>query len=258
MRYIRYQRRGRATYGLLEGDTVRRIQGDIFAKHSLTDETVGFDRCRLLAPCQPSKVIGVGRNFKHLFPRPGDVPKYPLLFLKLPTSVIGAHDSILYPSPVTGSIFEAELAVVIGRRAVDVPEQDAPGYIFGYTCLNDVSSREYRLEGLPDAGPGGAIVKACDHFAPMGPCIATDIDPAHVQLRSWLNGELKQDANTSDLLFGPAQVVSFVSRFFTLLPGDVITLGTPTGFVIMRAGDTIECEASGIGRLKNVVKARPR
>jgi 2-keto-4-pentenoate hydratase/2-oxohepta-3-ene-1,7-dioic acid hydratase in catechol pathway len=256
MRYVRYARAEKIAYGVLEGDNVRTVEGDIFESHTLTDRTHPLDQCRLLAPCQPGKVIGIGRNFKHLFASPDERPKYPMLFLKLPTSVIGPEDDIVYPSLVTGAIYEVELAFVVGRKAVEVSEADAPGYIFGYTCCNDVSSREYSLPGLQDAGPGDAIVKAPDNFAPLGPCIDTDVNPAEVRLRSWLNGELKQDANTSDLIFTPAQLLSYVSRVFTLVPGDVITTGTPTGLEIMRPGDTIECEATGIGRLKNTVKSR--
>jgi 2-keto-4-pentenoate hydratase/2-oxohepta-3-ene-1,7-dioic acid hydratase in catechol pathway len=256
MQYVRFTRNDQTAYGLLEADTVRTVQGDIFERHTVTDQTHPLSQCRLLAPCRPGKVIGIGRNFKHLFTSPDDWPKFPILFLKSPTSVIGPHDDVVYPSLVTGAVYEAELAFVIGRTAVEVSEADAPDYIFGYTCCNDISSREYSLPGLKDAGPGDAIVKAPDNFAPLGPCIGTDVDPANVTLRSWLNGELKQDANTSDLIFNPAQLLSYVSRVITLLPGDIITTGTPAGLEVMRPGDTIECEASGIGRLKNAVKAR--
>jgi len=256
MRYVRFSHGNEIAQGQLEADVIHQIEGNVFENPTPSGRTLPLRECRLLPPCVPSKVIGIGRNFKHLYDATEEWPKYPLLFVKLPTCVIGPNDDIVYPSLITGAVYETELAFVVGRTAVEVPEDEAADYIFGYTCCNDISSREYSLPGLTDAGPGDAIVKAPDNFAPLGPCIATDVDPADVTLRTWLNGELKQDASTSDLIFGPAQLLSYVSRVFTLFPGDVVTTGTPSGLEIMRPGDTVECEASGIGRLKNAVKAR--
>ena len=256
MQYVRYQSGEEIAYGILKGDSIQRIQGDLFDSPVVTDTLLYTKDCQLLAPCQPSKIIGIGMYFRHLFSSEKDYPKYPRLFLKLPTSVVGPYDTVSYPTLVTATIFEAELAVVIGRKPRDVPQQDARDYVLGFTGMNDISSREYLHSDLSDQGPGDAIVKACDEFAPMGPCIDTEVDPRKVQLRAWLNGELKQDHNTSDLIFDVDQVVSYVSRVFTLHPGDVITTGTPIGYELMHPGDTIECEIEGIGRLKNAIRSR--
>lgn len=256
MQLIRYLEGEQPCYGQLEGETVCPLEGDPFGEYSLGGPERGLADCSLLAPCTPSKVIGVGKNFKQGFQREADWFKYPGLFLKLPTSVVGPHDPIVLPRIVTGVLYEAELALVIGRKAVDVPEERALDYVFGYTCMNDVSTREYAKEDIEDFGAGGALVKACDAFAPIGPAIRTDLDPSNARVRAWLNGVLKQDATTADLVHNVAQIVSFASGVFTLLPGDVITTGTPPGIEVIHAGDVIECEVEGIGRIRNEVVAK--
>ena len=253
MQLIRYLEGDQPRYGQLEGETVRPLEGDVFGEYSVGHPERKLADCRLLAPCTPSKVIGVGKNFKQGFAKEADWFKYPGLFLKLPTSVVGPNDPIVLPRIVTGVLYEAELALVIGKKAVDVTQVDAMDYVFGYTCMNDVSTREYAMEDVEDFGAGGALVKACDAFGPMGPVIRTDLDPSSARIRAWLNGELKQDATTADLVHNVAQIVSFASGVFTLLPGDVITTGTPPGIEVIHAGDVIECEVEGIGRLRNAV-----
>jgi 2-keto-4-pentenoate hydratase/2-oxohepta-3-ene-1,7-dioic acid hydratase in catechol pathway len=257
MQLLRYLDGDEPRYGRLDGETVRPLDGDLFGDYRLDGPARKLADCRLLAPCAPTKVIGVGKNFKQGFQSEADWFKHPGLFLKLPTSVVGPTDPIVLPRIVTGVLYEAELALVIGKRAVDVTEAEALDYVFGYTCMNDVSTREYAMDDVEDFGPGGALVKACDAFAPMGPVIRTDLDPSNARIRAWLNGELKQDATTADLVHNVAQIVSFASGVFTLLPGDVITTGTPPGIEVIHAGDVIECEVEGIGRIRNQVVARP-
>jgi 2-keto-4-pentenoate hydratase/2-oxohepta-3-ene-1,7-dioic acid hydratase in catechol pathway len=178
------------------------------------------------------------------------LPQEPLLFIKPSTSVIGPGDAIIYPKMSKRVDYEAELAVVIGKAAKKVSEERAADYILGYTCLNDVTARDLQ----PQNGQW-TTAKGFDTFAPIGPWIVTDIDPHHLDVSSYLNGERRQHSNTKNLIFGPRQLVSFISRVMTLLPGDVIATGTPSGIGPMAIGDKIEVVIEGIGTLSNDVTA---
>lgn len=253
MKIIRCEISGQPVYGMLEENgTVKQISGSIFGAYQIGDTIGNVKDLKLLSPVEPSKVIGVGLNYKsHIFETGGQEPKFPILFLKPSTSVIGPDATIVIPD-VEGEIhYEGELGVVIGKRARHVSEAEALSYVLGYTCGNDVSARkvikEEREIGNMTRGKG------FDTFCPLGPCIATGLDPTNLSLETRLNGETKQRGNTSDLLFSVAYLIADMSKVFTLLEGDVILTGTPSGIGPIEPGDVVEVDISGIGVLRNPV-----
>jgi len=221
-----------------------------------TGERVWLDEegVRLLAPVIPrSKVVCVGRNYAEHIKEMGneDLPTSPLLFLKPNTSVVGPDDPIVLPDWSTEISYEAELAVVIGRLAKDVSPEAASAYILGYTVANDVTARDaQRNDGQ------WARAKGFDTACPLGPWIETDLDHEAADVRSWVNGEPRQDGNTRDMIFDVPYLVSYISEAMTLLPGDVILTGTPAGVGEIVAGDRVEVEVGGLGRMSNPVVRR--
>lgn len=211
------------------------------------------DGVRLLAPVIPrSKVVAVGRNYAaHAAEMGNDVPTTPLIFFKPNTSVVGPDDPIVLPDFTEEASYEAELAVVIGRIAKDVRPEDAASYILGYTVANDVTARDVqRTDGQ------WARAKGFDSACPLGPWIDTDLDVDDLAVRSRVNGEIRQDGRTRDMIFDIPYLVSYISEAFTLLPGDVILTGTPAGVGRIDAGDRVECEIEGLGVLSNPVVRR--
>lgn len=209
------------------------------------------DESALLAPVCPSKVICLGVNYiEHAQEMSRQLPEDPLIFMKPPSAIIGPGAPILYPPYWTERVdYEAELAVVIGKKAWRVKEEDVNEYIFGYTCLNDVTARDLQKKDLQ-----WIRAKSFDSFCPIGPRVVTNIDPTDLYIRSWLNDDIRQDSRTSCLIFSVARIVSFVSHIMTLLPGDVIATGTPEGIGPMQPGDTVRIEVEHIGALTNPVK----
>jgi 2-keto-4-pentenoate hydratase/2-oxohepta-3-ene-1,7-dioic acid hydratase in catechol pathway len=194
-------------------------------------------------------VVCVGLNYRsHAEETKLPIPEVPLIFLKPSTAVIGPDEQIVLPLFSRRVDYEGELAVVIGKRAKDLAEDEVKGYIIGYTCFNDVSERHVQKEDGQ-----WTRAKGYDTFAPLGPCIETEIDPDDVKLETYLNGELCQCARTSDLIFGIPSLISFISRVMTLLPGDVIATGTPSGIGRMNPGDVIEVKIENVGTLRNSV-----
>jgi len=251
-KYLRFFAEGGIRYGLLEGTRVKVLRGTPF-DFAETSSKVSLEEVQILAPCEPSKIICVGLNYQdHAEEIKAELPKEPHIFLKPPTAVIGPGEAIALPSISSRVDYEGELAIVIKKRAKDVGREEAPHYILGYTCFNDVTARDLVAK---DKGPLRA--KIFDTFAPFGPYIVSDIDPLGLAIRTYLNGELKQSSNTKNLIFDPFHLVSFISSVLTLLPGDLISTGTPSGIGPMKAGDVVEVEIEGIGRLKNPV-APPR
>jgi len=248
--YIRFEHNGTIAYGELENGQVHSLDGDLFSNPQRTGETHALADVRLLAPCEPSKVIAVGLNYlSHLGGRePSEIPP---IFLKLPTSIIGTGESIVLPADAPSTHYETEMVLVIGKTAKNVPQADADEYIFGVTCGNDVSARAWQKNDLQ-----WFRAKGSDTFGPIGPAIATGINYNDLQLEGRLNGEIVQRQRTSDLMHDCAAIVSFVSRYTTLLPGDVIFTGTPGSTKEMKPGDTFEVELEGVGVLTNdVVRA---
>ena len=247
-RYVRYSGSGGAiSFGILTGDTIRELKGDLFAKPTETGRSVRLSDVRLLAPCVPSKVIAVGLNYKsHLGERP--TATYPGLFAKLPTSIVGPGANIEMPPDSNNLHFEGELVVVIGRTAANVTVADAPKYVFGVTAGNDVSEREWQKADLQ-----WFRAKASDTFGPLGPAIVTGLNYGDLLLQTRVSGEVLQSQRTKDLIFDVPTIVSYISRYVTLEPGDVIYTGTPGSTKAMKPGDVVEVEIEGIGILRNTV-----
>lgn len=249
MRLARFRHGDRIATGSIDGEYVHPLSGTSFENPVPTGEEVPLAEVRLLAPVLPSKVVALGRNYaEHAAEMGGEVPEEPLIFLKPSTSVIGPGDDIPYPSISQRVDHEAELAVVVGRLARSVPAEEAGRYILGYTCGNDVTARDLqRRDGQ------WTRAKGFDGFCPLGPWIETELDPLDLAVECRVNGEIRQAARTSMLMFGPAELVAFVTSVMTLLPGDVILTGTPGGIGPLQIGDEVEVEVEGVGVLHNGV-----
>lgn len=251
-RYVRYSHDGRVAYGILEKGIVHELEEDLFSAPRKTGRSVSLADVRLLAPCEPSKVIAVGLNYRsHLRERP--VPEYPGLFAKFASSIVGPGDAILMPPDANELHYEGEMVVVIGKKAKNVSVEDAPNYVFGVTAGNDVSERTWQRADLQ-----WLRAKASDTFAPIGPVVAAGLDYNDLLLQTRVNGEVRQSERTRDLIFDVAAIVSYVSRYITLLPGDVIFTGTPGTTSALRPGDVVEVELEGVGVLENRVEAAGR
>jgi 2-keto-4-pentenoate hydratase/2-oxohepta-3-ene-1,7-dioic acid hydratase in catechol pathway len=258
VRIVRFVALGKAKYGLLNKDTINGLRGSPFSHFEhlnspaiLDGSTYKLDSVRLLAPCLPSKIVCLGLNYRsHAQEFKLSIPPVPLIFLKPPTAVIGPNDEIILPRGWERIDYEGELGVVIGKKAKDVPEETAKEYVLGYTCFNDVSDRQAQA-----ADKQWTRAKGYDTFAPIGPWIETKANPDNLKLETYLNGELRQSASTSDLIFGISKLISFISDVMTLLPGDVIATGTPSGIGSMNPGDLVEVKIQNIGTLRNFVTA---
>ena len=249
MKIIRFEYQGKDCYGHLKDDVITIVQGDIFTGTDETSETVPLSDVKVLAPLLPSKIIGLGLNYeKHAKEAGFDMPEEPLLFLMPPSSIIAHMESIIYPDNTNRVDYEGELGIVIGKKASKVKEEDAFDYVLGYTVVNDVSARDYQQkDGQWTRGKG------FDTFCPVGPVIATGLDPDNLKIETRLNGKTVQSENTDDLIFKNARLISFISNIMTLLPGDLISTGTPSGVGPLKKGDEVEIEIEGIGILKNSV-----
>ena len=251
MKIVRFRHESIDRYGVLAGDAVRELRGDPFRALAPTGAVFPLDRVRLLSPCLPSKVVAVGLNYAaHAREIRMAPPPEPILFLKPSSAVIGPGDSIVYPPGVGRLDPEAELAAVIGTAARNVPVSEAGGHIFGFTCLNDVTARDLQARDKQ-----WTRSKSFDTFCPIGPWIETEIDPGNLAVRLRVNGETRQDSTTARLIFPVAELVSFISSVMTLVPGDVIATGTPSGIAPVGIGDVVEVEIEGIGVLQNMVVA---
>jgi 2-keto-4-pentenoate hydratase/2-oxohepta-3-ene-1,7-dioic acid hydratase in catechol pathway len=242
-------------YGIADEDSVITVlAGDpLYVGLQPTDEQLRLNDARLLSPVLPrSKVVGIGRNYAaHAAEMGSDLPDEPLMFLKPNTSVVGPGDPIFYPRQTENLHYEGELGVVIGRICRDVPKEKYADVVHGYTIGNDVTARDLqRKDGQ------FTRAKGFDSFCPLGPWVETDLDVSDLRVQTFLNGEVKQDGRTSDLIFDVPTLVAYVTSVMTLLPGDVILTGTPDGVGPMEPGDEVEVSIQGIGNLTNKVVAR--
>ena len=221
-----------------------------FEKSEPVDNGFPLDGVKLLAPVTPSKIVCVGRNYReHAAELGNKMPDEPLLFLKAPSAVIGPEDRIELPIASQQVEHEGELGVVIGRTARNISESgDALNYVYGYTCVNDVTARDLQRKDVQFTR-----VKSFDTFCPVGPWIVTDLDPANATVTTRLNGEVKQNGNTADMAFSVAFLIRYISAIMTLFPGDLIATGTPAGVSRMKHGDVVEIDVSGVGILRNQV-----
>lgn len=249
MRFLRAQKHGQAFYAVLENGRVRRLSGAPYLSVKYTGDEYGLDEIELLPPSEPTKIVAVGLNYaKHAAEMKEALVGNPVLFLKPATALTAHGGRIVWPAASAQVDYEAELALVIGKTCKDVTPEQAPACIFGYTALNDVTARD-----LQKSDGQWTRAKSFDTFCPVGPYVDTDFDPAGRRVQSVLDGEIRQDGNTADMLYKPAELVSFISQCMTLLPGDIIATGTPEGIGPMRRGSVIEIRIEGLETLRNSV-----
>lgn len=251
-KYVRFQAAGKTAYGIVEGEKVRELKGDLFGEYEITNTCHQLSDVKLLVPSQPSKVLAAAGNYlSHLAAE--DVTerakKPPELFFKVPSCLIAQGENIILPKGSNDVHFEAELVIVIGKKAKNVAADQALDYVLGVTCGNDISARDWQKNDVQ-----WWRAKATDTFGPCGPCIVSGINYSNLMLRLRLNGEVKQEQSTCDMIHSVADLVSFASRHVTLLPGDLIYTGTPGKTSALKAGDVTEVELEGVGTLRNQVK----
>jgi len=251
-KYVRFEARGAAAYGRLEGERVEVLSSAPWAGGRPTGATHGLGEVRLLAPCQPTKIVCLGRNYReHAAELGNEPPRDPLLFLKPPSAVIGPEAPIVYPPASRRVDYEGELALVIGKRCGRLkPEENPLDYLFGFTCLNDITARD-----LQKADGQFTRAKGFDTFCPLGPVIATGLDAGGLVVETYVNGTRRQRGATTEMIFPLDAIIRFISSVMTLEPGDVISTGTPAGVGPLQPGDVVEVVIEGIGRLRNPVAA---
>jgi len=255
-RFYRIEFRGTPRHVIEQDGSSRLLEGDLFGDYEPGD-VVAVKEHRLLAPVAPSKIVAIGLNYKdHAAEQGKPLPQEPMMFMKPSTAVIGPEDAIVLPDAAGRVDHEAEVGVVIGRRAVRVSEEAARDYILGLTCLNDVTARELQKKDVQYTR-----AKGFDTFAPIGPCIAAGIDyraAAGITVEGWVNGTRRQSSTTKELVFSIDRLVAFVTAVMTLLPGDIIATGTPAGIGPLAAGDRVTVKVGGVGELTNPVAAAAR
>ncbi len=249
-RFFRVQHQGKPRHVVEDQNTWRLVEGDIFDSYEVGDEIA--PAVQLLAPIVPSKIVAIGLNYKdHAAEQNKPLPAEPMIFLKPSTAVIGPNEPIVLPENVGRVDHEAEVGIVIGARARHVSERDARRYVFGLICVNDVTARELQRKDVQYTR-----AKGFDSFAPIGPCIATGLDyaaPDGIRIEGWVNDTQRQLSSTRELIFSIDRLVAFVSAVMTLLPGDVISTGTPAGVGPLQRGDRVTIKVQGVGELSNPV-----
>jgi len=259
MKIAKIKTGGRVAYAQVDDDAFRVIEGDVFGSWSVTDETIPAADAELLAPVEPRQIVAIGLNYRTHAEESGmAIPDHPLVFIKTPNCVTGPGAPILLPKMAPDEVdYEVELVIVIGKEAKNVSVEDAPGHVLGLTCGNDVSARDCQLKQDKQWARG----KCFDTFAPIGPWIATDLDGDNLDIKLAVNGDVRQQSNTSDLIFPCMELVSYISQCMTLYPGSIIMTGTPSGVAFsmdppgyLRESDTVTVEIEGIGALTNPVQ----
>jgi 2-keto-4-pentenoate hydratase/2-oxohepta-3-ene-1,7-dioic acid hydratase in catechol pathway len=247
-KYVRYSHNSTTAYGILDGETVREIHGELFGDHKETGKKFQLSDVKLLYPCEPPKILAVGLNYKsHVGDR--KPPERPEIFYKPITALQHPGDNIVIPASAKNVHYEGELVLVIGKRVSRASVEEARAAIFGVTCGNDVSERDW--QGGPDKDLQWWRAKGADTFAPLGPVIVNGLDYGNLLLQTRLNGNVVQKQYTSDLIFDGPAIVRWISQYATLTPGDVIYTGTPGHTSRMDEGDVVEVDIQGIGVLRN-------
>jgi 2-keto-4-pentenoate hydratase/2-oxohepta-3-ene-1,7-dioic acid hydratase in catechol pathway len=250
-KFYRLEHEGTPRHVIEEGGRWRLLDGDLFGRYEAGDEIPAAGR-RLLAPVMPSKMVCIGLNYKdHAAEQNKPLPTSPLMFIKPSTSAIGPGETIVIPEGIGRVDHEAEVGVVIGRRATRVSERDAHEYVLGLTCFNDVTARALQQKGVQYTH-----AKGYDTFAPIGPCVAAGLDyraSAGIGIEGWVNGQRRQASTTAQLVFSIEFLIAYISNVMTLLPGDIIATGTPSGIGPLVPGDEVTIKVSGVGDLTNPV-----
>lgn len=249
VKYCRFQAGKTTAYGMVEGDHVQQIKGDLFGKHELTGKNYQLAEVKLLVPARPSKVLALAGNYaSHLG---GQQPKKnPELFFKVPSCLVPTEAAVVIPKGTAEVHPEGEMVIVIGKRAKNVPEKNAKEYVFGVTCGNDISARDWQANDVQ-----WWRAKGSDTFGPCGPFIAAGANYDDLLLTTRVNGEVRQSQRTKDLINAVAAIVSFASRHVTLEPGDLIYTGTPGKTAAIKPGDVVEVELESVGILRNPIVA---
>lgn len=248
MKIYRFRYRKRILQGVLKEEFLFPVVGSVFGDFRLGTSPVPIADVRVLPPVLPTKIVGIGRNYRdHAAELGNPLPAEPLVFLKPPTAVIGPLDAVVMPAVSERIDYEGEVGVVIRKKARALRDEDpVDGFILGYTCFNDVTARD-----LQKKDGQFTRAKGFDTFAAVGPCVATGLDPAAIRLKTFLNGKLVQSGSTADLIFSIPYLVRFLSRIMTLNPGDIIATGTPAGVGPVSPGDRVDVQIEGIGVLSN-------
>jgi 2-keto-4-pentenoate hydratase/2-oxohepta-3-ene-1,7-dioic acid hydratase in catechol pathway len=254
-KYVRYLHGDATSYGVLQDGKIDQLDGAPWKYGKRTGDSVSLDDVTLLAPAEPSKVIAVGYNYishrenmTHEENRP--IPEYPPIFLKLPTTITGPDTDVVYPQDATDLHYEGELVIVIGKTASKVSAEDAPDYLFGVTAGNDISERSWQANDLQ-----WFRAKGSDNFGPLGPAIVTGLNYRDLLVQTRLNGETMQAQSSKDQIHDIYAILSYVSQYVTLFPGDIIFTGTPGATSAMKPGDIVEIEVEGVGVLRNRIVA---
>lgn len=250
-RYIRFRTANGVAWGIFEEGRVAEISSNPACGYEMTDKYYELSQTKLLAPVEPGKIVCVGLNYRDHVKESQSatkVPEDPVLFLKPPSAVIGPGEKIIYPEMAERVDYEAELGIIVGRKCHQVAEVEAEDYIFGFTCANDVTARDLQKKDVQ-----WTRGKGFDTFCPVGPWVIDKLAYEDLSIESYLNGDLKQSARTSMMIFSVPFLMSFISKVMTLFPGDLILTGTPAGISPMKSGDRIEVRIEGIGSLVNDV-----
>jgi 2-keto-4-pentenoate hydratase/2-oxohepta-3-ene-1,7-dioic acid hydratase in catechol pathway len=250
-KFYRIEHDGAPRHVIEESGRWRLLDGDLFGRHEAGDEIPSTGH-RWLAPVTPSKMVCIGLNYKdHAAEQNKPLPTSPLMFIKPSTAVVGPGERIVIPDGIGRVDHEAEVGVVIGRRATKVSERDAPQHVLGLVCFNDVTARALQQKGVQYTH-----AKGYDTFAPVGPCVAAGVDyhgAAGIGIEGWVNGQRRQASTTAQLVFSIDYLVAYISNIMTLLPGDIIATGTPSGIGPLEPGDEVTIKVAGVGELTNPV-----
>jgi 2-keto-4-pentenoate hydratase/2-oxohepta-3-ene-1,7-dioic acid hydratase in catechol pathway len=251
-KFIKFKSPGgdKAVWGIVNGNKCRHIEGTPYSKYDRTGRESSIDEIEIISPVSPTKIICIGLNYTdHAAELGMELPEEPLFFLKAPSAVIGSGRNIIKPPGCDRLDYEAELGLVIKQRCKNVSEELVRDYILGYTCFNDITARD-----IQEKESQWAHAKSFDTFAPAGPYIVTGINPGKLRIKLSLNGEIKQESNTANMIFSVYELVSYISENMTLYPGDLITAGTPPGVGQMEIGDRVEVEIENTGKLVNYIE----
>jgi 2-keto-4-pentenoate hydratase/2-oxohepta-3-ene-1,7-dioic acid hydratase in catechol pathway len=252
MKYIRFKTNDVMHQGILKGDIIRLVKGDFFDTLVEMDSQLNVKDVKIVAPVSPTKIIAIGLNYiDHAKELNLPLPEEPLIFLKPPSSIIGPYETIYYPQQAKRVDYEAELAIVIRKKTYNISHEKVKDYIFGYTCLNDVTARD-----LQKKDGQWTRAKSFDTFCPIGPYVETEIDASSLKIELLVNKKVKQSSNTSKMIFNCNKLVEFISGIMTLEPGDVIATGTPQGVGPLKVGDEVEVRIEKIGSLINRVEIK--